>query len=123
MSTKIKTLISVLIVALLLTVGATATVMADEAEDTPPETGRIALLERVADILEIDQDDLIDAFKQARQEMMGDTFGGWWGQEPGAMERGMFKHNRHSRIWPGFGFHLQDGSGAGFCPGLPGEAD
>ena len=123
MSKKIKTLISVLIIALLLTVGATATVMAEEAEETtpPPEASGKGLLERVADILEIDKEDLIDAFKQARQEMMGDTFREWWGQKPEVMEPGMFKHNLRSRIWPRF--HLQNGSRAGFCPGLPGEAD
>ncbi len=76
MSKKVKVLISALVVALLLTVGATATVMAEgEEETTPlPETGEKGLLERVADILEIDKEALIDAFKQAQQEMMGDAF-------------------------------------------------
>jgi len=75
MSKKVKTLISVLVVALLLAVGAT-TVMAEGEEETtpPPETGTNGLLERVADILEIDQEDLIDAFKQAQQEMREGTF-------------------------------------------------
>ena len=74
MSKKVKVLISVLIIALLLTVGATATVMAEGEEEettTPPEASAKSLLERVADILEIDKEDLIDAFKQAQQEMMG----------------------------------------------------
>ena len=76
MSKKAKVLISVLVVALLLTVGATATVMAEgEEETTPlPEVSAKSLLERVADILEIDKEDLIDAFEQAQQEMMGDAF-------------------------------------------------
>ena len=158
MSKKIKVLISVLIVVLLLTVGATAAVMAEGAEETtpPPEASENSLLERVADILEIDKEDLIDAFKQARQEMTGDTFIDrldeavkeelitqeqadeileWWserpdevirewcGQKPEIMEPGMFKYNLRSRLSPRFGFHLQNGFRAWFCPGLPGEAD
>ncbi len=75
MSKKVKTLISVLVVALLLTVGAT-TVMAEGEEETapPPEAGTNGLLERVADILGIDEEDLVDAFEQARQEMCEDAF-------------------------------------------------
>jgi len=75
MSKKVKVLISVLVVALLLTVGAT-TVMAEGEEETtpPPEAGTNGLLERVADILGIDSEALIDAFEQARQEMCEDAF-------------------------------------------------
>ena len=76
MSKKVKVLISVLVVALLLTVGATATVMAEgEEETTPsPEANAEGLLKRVADILEIDEEDLISAFKQAQQEMGEEAF-------------------------------------------------
>ena len=76
MSKKVKVLISVLVAAVLLTVGATATVMAEGEEETtpPPEAGAKGLLERVADILEIDKEDLIDAFQQAQQEMRGKAF-------------------------------------------------
>jgi len=76
MSKKVKILISALLVALLLTVGATATVMAQEEEETTPplEVSEKGLLDRVADILEIDKEDLIDAFKQAQQEMRQETF-------------------------------------------------
>ena len=78
MSKKLKVLISALVVALLLTVGATATVMADgEGEETTPpaeEAGENGLLERVAEILGIDEEDLLNAFKQARQEMREDAF-------------------------------------------------
>ena len=71
MSKKVKVLISMLVAALLLTVGGVTMVMAEgEEETTPlPEAGEKGLLERVADILEIDKEDLIDAFKQAQQEM------------------------------------------------------
>ena len=145
MSRKAEVFISALVLALLLTVGATATVMAEGEEETtpPPEASAKGLLERVADILEIDREDLIDAFKQARQEMMGDTFIDrlslaveeglitqqqadeimeWWGQKPEVIKPGMFKHNLRSHLSPRFGFHLQNGSRAGFCPRLPREA-
>lgn len=76
MSKKVKVLISAVALALLLTVGVTATVMAEEEEETtpPPEENAQGLLERVADILEIDEDDLIAAFKQAQQEMKEEVF-------------------------------------------------
>ena len=103
---KVKILISALLVALLLTVGATVTVMAEgEEETTPPseEAGENGLLERVADILGIEEEDLINAFNQARQEMREAAFVDrlnqavkdglitqeqadesieWWGQRP-----------------------------------------
>ena len=76
MSKKVKVLISALVIAVLLALGATATVMAEgEAETTPPpEAGTKGLLERVADILGIDEADLINAFKQAQQEMCEEAF-------------------------------------------------
>jgi len=105
MSKKVKVFISALVVALLLTVGATATVMAEGEEETtpPPEASANGLLERVADILGIDKEDLISAFEQARQEMYEESFINrvneaveegfitqeqadeiieWWGQRP-----------------------------------------
>ncbi len=144
MSKKVKVLISALVIAVLLTVGATATVMAEGEEETtpPPEASENALLARVADILGIDTEGLISAFEQTRQEMMGDAFINrlslaveeglitreqadeirkWRGQKPEVMEPGMLKHNLRSRIWSRF--HLQNGSRAGFCPRLPGDAD
>ena len=76
MSKKLKVLISAVVVALLLTVGATVTVMAEGEEETtpPPEATAKGLLKRVADILEIDEEDLISAFKQAQQEMGEEAF-------------------------------------------------
>ena len=77
MAKKVKVLISAVVLALLLTVGATATVMAEgEEEETtpPPEENAKGLLERVADILEIDEEELINAFKQAQQEMKEEAF-------------------------------------------------
>jgi cytoskeletal protein RodZ len=71
MSKKVKVLISILVAALLLTMGGITMVMAEGEEETtpPPETSAKGLLGRIADVLEIDQEDLINAFKQAQQEM------------------------------------------------------
>jgi len=145
MSKKVKVFISALVVALLLTVGATATVMAEEGEEetAPPlEANAEGLLERVSDILGIDKEDLIDAFKQARQEMCEDAFTShinqavaeglitqeqageiirWWGQKPEVIEPGMVK--RALRFRASHRFHMQNGPGGGFCPRLPVEAD
>ncbi len=76
MSKKVKILISALVIAVLLTMGGVTMVMAEgEEETTPrPEASAKGLLERVADILEIDTEDLIDAFKQAQQEMEEKAF-------------------------------------------------
>ncbi len=76
MSKKVKVLISILVAALLLTMGGVTMVMAEGEEETtpPPEASKQGLLERVADILEIAQEDLIDAFKQAQQEMKEEAF-------------------------------------------------
>ncbi len=76
MSKKVKVLISILVAALLLTMGGVTMVMAEgEEETTPPLEARAkGLLERVADILGIDQETLIDAFKQAQQEMKEEAF-------------------------------------------------
>ena len=143
MSKKVKVLISVLVVALLLTVGATATVMAEgEEETTPPEARAKGLLERVADILEIDKEDLIDAFKQAQQEMRGEAFisrlnqaveegyitqgqadeiRNWWGQKPEVIEPGMVQ--RALRFRASSRVHMQNGRRGWFCPRLPRLAD
>jgi len=79
MSKKVRILISALVVAVLLTVGATATVLAEgeEDEDTPTvteEETKDGLLDRVADILGIDKEDLVSAFEQAQQELRESAF-------------------------------------------------
>lgn len=104
MSRRMKIIVSVLVAILLLTVGVTATVMAQE-EPTPlvPQVEENDLLARVADILDIPREDLVNAFKQARQEMREEAFiksldkaverglitqeeadkiKGWWEQKP-----------------------------------------
>ena len=119
-------------------------VMAEGEEKTtpPPEASKQGLLERVADILEIDQEDLIDAFKQAQQEMKEEAFInrlnqavaegritqeqadeiiGWWELKPEVIKAGMFKHALRFRASPGF--HMRNGHGGGCYPGLPGLPD
>jgi len=74
MSKRVKVLISVLVAVVLLTVGGTATVMAQEPTP-PPEAGTNGLLARVAEILGVSLDDITNAFRQAWQEMGEDTPG------------------------------------------------
>lgn len=79
MSRKVKIIVSVIVAVLLLTVATTATVMAQEEEPVPEEPapqleGRAGLLARVADILDIPEKDLVNAFKQARQERNQEAF-------------------------------------------------
>ena len=79
MSKKMKVLISVLAAILLLAIGGTAVVMAQEDTDedstsTTLEAEPEGLLARVADILDIDEEDLVGAFEQARQEMRAEAF-------------------------------------------------
>ncbi|MBA7670820.1 hypothetical protein ES703_78967 [subsurface metagenome] len=144
MSKKVKALISALLVALLLTVGGVTMVMAEGEEETapPPEASAEGLLERVADILEIDKEDLINAFKQAQQEMRGEAFisrlnqaveegyitqgqadeiRNWWGQKPEVIEPGMVQ--RALRFRASSRVHMQNGRRGWFCPRLPRLAD
>ena len=121
MSRKVKVLVSVLVAVVLLTVGGTATVMAQEGEFAPtPEPSTTALivtanttglLARVAEKLGITEEELINAFKQAQQEMSDEAFfkyldkaveeglidegeaeaiKGWWQQRPEVLDSGLF---------------------------------
>ncbi len=104
MSKKVKVLISVMVAILLVVAATTATVMAQEEEET--EAG--GLLARVAEILDIPQEELIDTFKQARQELRqeaclraldmavekelisqdeADQIMGWWQQKPEVLDQ------------------------------------
>ncbi|MDD4877069.1 MAG: hypothetical protein PHQ86_08095 [Dehalococcoidales bacterium] len=77
MSKKIKVIVSILLAAILLTAGTTITVLAEDTEEetTPPkETSKNIVLDRVAEILNIDKEDLVDAFNQACQEMKEAAF-------------------------------------------------
>lgn len=110
MSKKVKVLVSVLVAVVFLAAGSTAIVMAQEelAPEEAPQAEANGLLARVAEILGIDEEDLVNAFNQARQEMQAEAFNrfidkavekglidedeaeeikGWWGQKPGAFDR------------------------------------
>ena len=113
MSKRMKVLISVLVAVLLLTVGGTAIAMAQEEEEPAPPVESNGLLARVAEILDIPEEDLIDAFGQARQEMREEVFLNaldkaveeglitqeeagelkeWWAQKPDVLDQGLFRH-------------------------------
>ena len=134
MPKKVEILISAVIVTILATVGGITMVIAgaegEEEETTPPaEESSKGLLERVADILEIDKEDLIDAFKQAHQEMREDAFIKhlnqaveeghisqeqadkiikWWEQRPEVIKPTLFRHalrffaSRRAHLWNDF---------------------
>lgn len=90
MSKKVKVLISVLVTIVLLTMGGTATVMAQEepVEEEPvleepielelellaPCFGTKALLAEVAELLGMTSEELIDIFKEAQQELKDEAF-------------------------------------------------
>ena len=67
MSKKFKVIISVLVAVLLLIASGTAVAMAQDEPELQSESG--GLLARVASILAIPPEKLVDAFQQARQEM------------------------------------------------------
>jgi len=116
MSKKVKVLVSVLVAVVLLTVGGTATVLAQENDEeviaTANETGTNGLLARVAGILGIPQEELVNAFRQAQQEMREEAFIGyldkavekelitqeeadeikeWWSERPEVLDPGLFQ--------------------------------
>jgi len=84
MSKKVKVLVSVLVAVVLLTMGGTATVLAQEGEPAPtPEPSTTALmatanttglLARVAEKLGVTEEELTNAFKQAQQEIRDEAF-------------------------------------------------
>ena len=113
MSKKVKVLISAVAAVLLLTVGATTAVMAQDEPEPTPEAEANGLLARVAEILDIPNEDLESAFRQAQQEMRQEAFirgldkaveneritqeeadaiKEWWEQKPEVMDSGQFGH-------------------------------
>jgi len=108
-----KVLVSVLVAVLLLVAGGTATVMAQEDEEPTLQVEANGLLTRVAEILDIPEEDLVNAFTQAQQEMReeayfsfldkavaeglltqeeADEIREWWQQKPEALEQGLLRH-------------------------------
>ncbi len=135
MSKRVKALVSMLMVVVLLAVGGTAMVMAEEPTP-PPEVGAKGLLARVAEILDIPEEDLVNAFKQARQEMRQEAFiraldkavekgritqeeadeiKEWWEQKPEALGPSLFPR---ARIFPAIrGRHMWGGYKGWHWPG------
>lgn len=78
MSMKMKVLVSVLVAVLVFTIGGTAMVLAQQDEDEEEElvTGVAAngLLSKIAEILDIPEDELREAFAQAREELREERF-------------------------------------------------
>lgn len=120
MSKKAKIIVSVLAAVIVLAVGGAATVMAqdepvEEGVLTTSETGTEGLMARVAGILGISQDELVNAFKQARQDMRDEAIDraidkavekglideteaaeirGWLAEKPEAIDRFLQKRAR-----------------------------
>ncbi len=119
MSKKMKVLVSMLVAVLLLTVGGTAVVLAQEDEEPAPTPRAEAsgLLARVAEILDIPEEDLVNAFSQARGEIRQERCEGaftqalekaveegiltqeeageireWWEQKPEALGFGLLQN-------------------------------
>ena len=108
MSKKMKVLVSVLVAILVLTVGGTAIALAQEEEEPAPPVETNGLLARVAKNLGVTDEELANAFKQARQEMRQGAFigrldkaleneriteddydeiKGWWDERPEGIDR------------------------------------
>jgi uncharacterized protein YehS (DUF1456 family) len=73
MSKKMKIILAVFL-AVLLTVGSVSVVMAQTPTPTPTPTPTKGLLTRVAEILEIPEQTVVDAFKQAQKERQEEVF-------------------------------------------------
>jgi len=119
-SKKAKIILAVLAAVTVLAVGGAATVMAqDEPADeevlTTSETGTGGFMARVAVILGISEDELVNAFKQARQDLRDEAIDraidkaveeglideteaaeirGWLGEKPEAIDRFLQKRAR-----------------------------
>ena len=92
MSKRMRVLIAVLVAVVLLTVGSAAVVMADDGSTaTANTTNTKGLLARVAEILDIPQEDLANAVEQARQEMKEEA-------PNQAMEKGLITEEQTNRI-------------------------
>jgi len=75
-SKKMKILVSVLVAVLVFTIGGTAMALAQEDEEEELVTGVEAngLLSKIAEILDIPEDELREAFAQAREELREERF-------------------------------------------------
>lgn len=155
MTRRMKVLVSVLVVVLLLTMGGAATVLAQEEEEEVatgvegvlPPFAAGGLLARIAEILDIPEEELIEAFQQARQEMMEESWEAvfyqmldravaeglitpeeaeeiseWWVQKPEALDPGLLRHAfsfqyRHGGQPLGQESRMRTWQGTNFPPG------
>jgi hypothetical protein len=129
MSKKMRVILSVLAAVMVLTLGGAAAVLAQEGDGTLPDEatvdragfrllmGNDGLLAKVAGILDISEEDLKEAFQQAREEMMqakwedafqqalmraleaglitqeeAEEIREWWTQKPDALDAKLFRH-------------------------------
>ncbi len=143
-SKRMKVLVSVLAAVVLLTAGGATAVMADDGSVPTSNTANTTgLLPRVAEILDIPQEDLVNAFNQARREMReeaciryldkavekgriteeeADEIREWRAQRPEVMDSGLLQRS--------FGFkalgsrHMWGSHNRGWCwPRLPRPAE
>jgi hypothetical protein len=121
MSRKMKVLVSVLVAVLLLTMGGATMVLAQDDEEIEPEeeliedeeeqeieveevvpelfVGDGALIARVAEILGTSEEELRDAFRQAREELIEERFeGALYSMLDKAVEEGLLSDNESQEI-------------------------
>jgi len=112
MSRKMKVLVSVLVTIILLTVGGTTIALAqddeeleegelttEEVEGILPDEESDSLLARVAEILGTSEEELRDAFRQAREEMIEERFeGALYSMLDKAVEEGLLSDNESQEI-------------------------
>jgi len=121
MSRKMKVLVLVLVTVLLLTMGGATMVLAQEDEEIEPEeeliedeeeqeieveevvpelfVGDGALIARVAEILGTSEEELRDAFRQAREEMIEERFDeALYSMLDKAVEEGLLSDNESQEI-------------------------
>ncbi len=104
MSKKVKILIGMLVAVLIITFGGTAIAMADDEDETQPALqnglGAVTgcLLARVAEILEIPEGDLVNAFQQAWGEMGGEVQSMFMERECLIQEQEMWREQIRQKI-------------------------
>ena len=101
MSKKVRVMIAVLVATLLLAVSGTAAVMAQDDATAPERPGIERLLSRVASILGIGEDELAEAFQQARQEMQEECLASGNGTCEQRLNRFQEKWQEKRQEWPG----------------------
>lgn len=142
MSKKMKVVLATIAVVLVLTLGTTAVVLAQDGSNQPPQppVATNPMWSKVAKILGISEADLTDAFNQARQQLRQENFderlaqavnegiitqaeadeiGDWWAERPPAVDKLQgFCFNNAKQARKAFGGQFRIGKGMG--PGMMG---